>query len=312
MNFDTINNKIISIDTIIKIAEYLEVEKEHYGKLYAYNEKLKYYKKHKADIYRGASNNLNYKIILRSGEELKKDDFEWFKEQLKKIEKSNIKKIDITFLTSSFSDLKNNNELLSDSRYRKISIFLYFYEDKISYSFEGDEYEEEIYKYKSDILKMLENCPNRYDKTIKRKFLRVEALSLVIGFMCAYVVLLTMKIFSNNLPDAVINLMNSSKYSYIVAFYLVSIGIGNIIGGIISGGLYKNIAPNKKYSHYNKSSGKSVYIDDIEGYVKLNEVQIGKFYNTIQQRAKIEKIFKITSIMVIIQLILSCIYCMVI
>ena len=76
--------------------------------------------------------------------------------------------------------------------------------------------------------------------------------------------------------------------------------------------LGKNIAPKKKYSHYSKSSGKSVYIDDIEGYMKLNEVQIGKFYNTIQQRAKIEKIFKITNIIVIIQLILSCIYCMMI
>ena len=84
------------------------------------------------------------------------------------------------------------------------------------------------------------------------------------------------------------------------------------IDEIISNGLYKNIAPKKKYSHYSKSSGKSVYIDDIEGYMKLNEVQIGKFYNTIQQRAKIEKIFKITNIIVIIQLILSCIYCMMI
>lgn len=312
MNYDVINNKIISVDTIIKIAEYLEVEKEHYGKLYAYNEKLKYYKKHKANVFQGERNYLNYKITLHSGEELEKDNFEWFKKQLKEIEKSNIKEIDIIFYTSSYSDIKNSDELLFNSIDRKIFIYLYFYENKISYSFKGAEYEDEIYKYKSDILKMLENCPNRYDKTIKRKFLRVEALSLVIGFICAYVALFAMKIFSNNLPKAIINLMNSSKYSYTVVFYLVSIGIGNIIGGIISGGLYKNIAPNKKYSHYNKNSGKSVYIDDIEGYVKLNEVQIGKFYNTIQQRAKIEKIFKITSIIVIIQLILSCIYCMVI
>jgi len=312
MNFDAINNKIISIETILKIAEYLEVEKEHYGKLYAYNEKLKYYRKHKVDIFRGVQNNLNYKIVLHSGEELKKDDFEWFKEQLKTIDKFNIKEIDIIFLTSSYSNKKNNNELLSNSESRRIAIYLYFNEDKISYSFEGSEYEEEIYKYKSDILKILENCPNRYDKTIKRKFLRVESLSLVIGFICAYVTMLAMIIFSNNLPDAIKKMMNNSKYSYIVVFYIITIGIGNIIGGIISNGLYKNIAPKKKYSHYSKSSGKSVYIDDIEGYMKLNEVQIGKFYNTIQQRAKIEKIFKFTNIIVIIQLILSCIYCMMI
>ena len=127
----------------------------------------------------------------------------------------------------------------------------------------------------SDILKILENSPNRYDKTIKRKFLRVESLSLVIGFICAYVTMLAMIIFSNNLPDAIKKMMNSSKYSYIVVFYVITIGIGNIIGGIISNGLYKNIAPKKKYSHYSKSSGKSVYIDDIEGY--MNFVKLRKY-----------------------------------
>ena len=312
MNYDVINNKIISIDTIIKIAEYLEVEKEHYGKLYAYNEKLNYYRKHKINIFRGSDNTIKYEIDLYSGEELKKESFAWFKNQLEEIGKSNIKRIYINFFTSSFSNKKKNNELLSENEYKQIRILLVFYEDKVSYSFEGTEYEEEIYKYKSDILKILESCPNRYDKTIKRKFLRDEALSLVIGFICAYVTLLTMKIFSNHLPDAIKNLLNSSKYSYIIVFYAIAIGIGNIIGGIISIGLYKNIVPKKKYSHYNKNSGKLVYMDDIEEYVKLDEVQIGKFCGTIKQRDKIEKIFKVTSIIVIIQLILSCIYCMMI
>ena len=146
MNFEAINNKIISIDTIIKIAEYLKVEKEHYGKLYAYNEKLKYYKKHKADVFRGINNILSYKIVLHSGEELEKDNFDWFKEQLKTINKSNIKQINIHFFTRSYLDKKNNNELLLNSEYREISIYLYFNEDKISYSFEGSAYEEEIYK----------------------------------------------------------------------------------------------------------------------------------------------------------------------
>ena len=42
-------------------------------------------------------------------------NFEWFKEQLKTINKSNIKEIDINFLTSSLSNKNNNNELLSNS-----------------------------------------------------------------------------------------------------------------------------------------------------------------------------------------------------
>ena len=63
--------------------------------------------------------------------------------------------------------------------------------------------------------------------------------------------------------------------------------------------------PKAKYSHYSKSSHKSVYIDNLEDYTSHNEVQIGKFANNGKNRVIIEKIYKVTSKIVLVQLAIS-------
>ena len=74
---------------------------------------------------------------------------------------------------------------------------------------------------------------------------------------------------------------------------------------LLWGGLYRNILPKTKYSHYSKSSHKFVYVDDIEDFTSHNEVQIGKFTDNGKNRELIEKIYKITNKIVLIQLVIS-------
>ena len=69
--------------------------------------------------------------------------------------------------------------------------------------------------------------------------------------------------------------------------------------------LYRNILPKAKYSHYSRSSQKSVYVDNLEDYTSHDEVQIGKFANNGKNRVIIEKIYKITSKIVLVQLAVS-------
>lgn len=69
--------------------------------------------------------------------------------------------------------------------------------------------------------------------------------------------------------------------------------------------LYRNILPKAKYSHYSRSSHKSVYVDNLEDYTSHDEVQIGKFANNGKNRVIIEKIYKITSKIVLVQLAVS-------
>lgn len=71
---------------------------------------------------------------------------------------------------------------------------------------------------------------------------------------------------------------------------------------------YRNIIPKTKYSHYSKSSHKSIYVDNIEDYVSHNEILIGEFADNAKKRYLIEKIYKVTRIIVLVQLLLSIIF----
>ena len=69
--------------------------------------------------------------------------------------------------------------------------------------------------------------------------------------------------------------------------------------------LYNTIIPRAKYSHYSKLDKKSVYTDDIEEYISQDEVQIGIFTDNGKKRMKIEKIYRVTKIIVLVQLLIS-------
>ena len=81
--------------------------------------------------------------------------------------------------------------------------------------------------------------------------------------------------------------------------------IGNIFGLPIMMALYKNILPKAKVSHYSRNVHRNVYVDNIENYISNNEVQIGKFANNGKNREIIEKIYKVTSKIVLVQLAIS-------
>ena len=56
---------------------------------------------------------------------------------------------------------------------------------------------------------------------------------------------------------------------------------------------------------YDYSSLKSIYKDDIDEYVKHSEIHIGQFWDAAQRRSKIEKIYKITNKIILVQLLIS-------
>lgn len=70
-------------------------------------------------------------------------------------------------------------------------------------------------------------------------------------------------------------------------------------------GFYRKMLPERKYAEYSASSRKLRYADDIEDYTIYNEIHIGKYYNCGKNRKLIEKIFKITNIIVGGQLLIS-------
>lgn len=60
-----------------------------------------------------------------------------------------------------------------------------------------------------------------------------------------------------------------------------------------------------KYVRYDSSAHKSIYKDDIDDYKSYSEIHFGKYADAEKRRNTIEKIYKITSKVVLVQLAIS-------
>lgn len=303
---EKIINKIVSRDVIKEIATYLENEKKHYQLLYDYDKQLNSCVNYseRRYIFDGSTNSSSYEIKYKSGEAIHKDDYNWFLSQLESSNLKNIDHIRIAFSTSFF--YKKDSE--DNSQFKSVHIYIHFYEKSLGYTFENKEMEDENHKYFSDITNILNSCPARYDKIIKSRSIIKQSLNFCIGFIFAYIITIILYLsrlsFPNNMQD-----IFGNKIILVLLFWSISSIFGNTIGYFINTNLFKNISPQRKCSHYSSSSKKLIYINDIEGYKKEVENQIGIFHNSIEKRMKIKKMLKVTLPIVLIHLMISIIIC---
>ena len=299
MNEEKIVNKIIPIETIIEIANFLEKQCEEYQRLFEKdeqkNEGLKY--NEKVYDYKGQNPKVQYRIIFKDGKDIKQEGYNWFINMINNLD--SIKEIDI------YSDIyySSNSKVREHYEYMRLNIDVLFKEDMVKLQVYGSNTEEQINKVHSYLKGIIENNDDRYNKTVKHKQLRIQSLCLTIGIILSYIIYFILMANKNALPEELGNLLNN-KTIIIIGQWLISALIGNILGLPIMILLYKNIIPRTK-TRYSKSAHKLVYIDDIEDYISHDEVQIGTFSNNGKYRETIEKIYKITSKVVLVQVIIS-------
>lgn len=297
---EKIVNKIIPIETIVEVANYLENQKEEYEKLFERdaqkNRDLKY--SEQVYEYKGENPKVQYTIKFKDGREITEPDYNWFIGML-----GNLKAIEhITFYsTISYSSNYKNRE---HYEYMHLYTWVHFYEDSTTIRVNGTNMEEQVYRIHSYLRGTIENNEDRYNKTVKNKNFRVQSFCLTIGFVLSYIIYFILNGMKASLPEIIVQILNN-KYGIIIGQWFVSALVGNILGFPIMMALYRNIIPKAKYSHYSRSSHKSVYVDNIDDYVSHNEVQIGKFAGNGKNRLLIEKIYKVTSKIVLLQLVIS-------
>lgn len=306
---EKISNKLISINTIKKIADYFENEKEHYDKLNNYdklfNKDLKYDSQH--HIYNVYQNEVSYEFKFKSGESIEKSNYDWFIENLNTMNILSLESIWM-HLRIEISSKKSHE---SNYNYKSIYLCINISEKDIWIDFKGNEMEDEVHKYHTDIINILNSCPPRYDKTIKNRFIRIQSLNLCLGFIFSYISIICLYFFNSNIPLNIQELIFSKNIIIILIFWAISAIFGNVFGHFINEKLYKNITPKQKYSHYSSSQKQSIYVDDVENYLTYVESQIGIFHDSIERRNKINKIFKKTLPIVIFHLIVSVIICII-
>ncbi len=296
-------NKIIPIDTIVELANYLEDQKEEYRRLFENDKNNNINLKYSEQVYqyKGDTPKIEYTIRFKDGKEVTEPDYNWFISMLNNL--SVIEKITLYYYVGYSSNYENKGNY----EYMHIYTWLYFWEDSTTIRVEGKNMEEQVYRLHSYLRGILENTDDRYNNTVKKRKLRIQSFCFSIGFILSYIIYFVLLANKAKIPQEFANYMNN-KYVIIFGQWFLSAVIGNIFGLPIMMILYRNILPKTLYSHYNKSSHKSIYVDNIEDYISHNEVQIGKFSNNGKNRTLIEKIYKITSKIVLVQLVLSVLY----
>lgn len=296
-------NKIIPIDTIVELANYLEDQKEEYRRLFENDKNNNINLKYSEQVYqyKGDTPKIEYTIRFKDGKEVTEPDYNWFISMLNNL--SVIEKITLYYYVGYSSNYENKGNY----EYMHIYTWLHFWEDSTTIRVEGKNMEEQVYRLHSYLRGILENTDDRYNNTVKKRKLRIQSFCFSIGFILSYIIYFVLLANKAKIPQELANYMNN-KYVIIFGQWFLSAVIGNIFGLPIMMILYRNILPKAKYSHYSKSSQKSIYVDNIEDYISHNEVQIGKFANNGKNRVLIEKIYKITSKIVLVQLVLSVLY----
>lgn len=297
---EKIVNKIIPIETIIEVANYLEDQKEEYQRIFEKEEQKNAGLKYSEQVYeyKGDNPKVQYTIRFKDGREITEADYNWFVGML-----NNLNSIEqITFYsTISYS---SNARTREHYEYMHLYTWVHFREDTTTIRVDGKNMEEQVYRVHSYLRGTIENNDDRYNKTVKNRKLRIQSLCFSIGFVLSYIIYFILIANKNKIPVELANYLDN-KMIIIIGQWFISAVVGNILGLPIMLALYRNILPKAKYSHYSKSSHKSVYVDNVEDFVAHNEVQIGKFANNGKNREIIEKIYKITSKIVLVQVAIS-------
>lgn len=300
-----VSNKIISIETIKKIAVYLQKQCETYGMLIKKdklrNEPLNY--NDRKYEYEGNDPYINYTIETLNGKIMTERNYDWFLNMLE--DNKNIKHIRI-YQYISFSATGNN---VGEYIFKHLSTDIDFYEDRVNIIVDGKELESEVQKTYSNLRDILDSCIVKYDKTIKNRKIRMQSFYISTGLIFAYIAMILLYLNIDKISEIVMEYV-MNKYVLVGAHLAIAIIIGNLFGSIYMNKLYEYLLPERKYSHYNESSRKNIYIDNIEEYIEKNEVQIGKFYNSIKRRNEVEAVYKVTRLIVLIQVAIYIIYIM--
>lgn len=148
------------------------------------------------------------------------------------------------------------------------------------------------------------NAPERYDKVIKKKNSITNKIGFALGVIPS-IIICTLLVF---IPE--VRHIYSMTY---VLFPIAVIMLGFLLGTTLFVGkiddLYSTIIPEKKYAGYDSTNMKSIYKDDINGYLNTSEIIIGKNINNLRNRREIielkEKYSKYIPKELIIILVLS-------
>ena len=275
-------NKQISIKSIIDVANYIEDYKERYDKIFQDEEnknKGKSFGEKNYD-YENGYTRLEYTIEFHNGKRITESDYNWFVGNLNntRIIKEICISLSIAYNSKSngskYNDIRNS--IHANVEFRDCGMKLKY--SDVTINIDTTNQENEAHNIYSTIMNTLEDNPDRYDKTIKSRKIRIQSFTISVGIILSYILYVVLLINKNKLPGDILNYL-SNKYVLIFGQWFVAILLGNAFSYWYILTVYKPLLPETKYAGYDRSTYKSKYKDDIDDYVEHSEVHFGKFWD---------------------------------
>ena len=293
---------VLNANDISKFAKYIEgIHQEWMSKKEQEDMAMVHTEIKDKPKYKDFSIYTKYTIEYYDGRQKTEEDKTWFKNELSN--SKNIKDAEIVFKVS-FWDYKDADGELKSIRasidfYAQYSSYL---SSRASYSISSDRMESEADSLYGRIDALFRDNKTRLDSTIKNRNLRIQAFSIAVGLILSYIIFVILKITLGSSNEVFASLLKN-KNVIVFGQWLLAIIVGNIGASWFINTIYKPLLPDRKYVGYN--GGEQVYRDDLELYTKDSEVQIGILYDAAKRRQLINKLFKISLIVIAIQLVIS-------
>lgn len=244
-----------------------------------------------------------YEIAWRDGRSKEEPSYEWFKDNTKNT--NDIHNIKITYYLHFY-----DGGYSKGGTDKSIHLYMYFksdeehsYNSEAYFSIDGDNCDSETDELHNKLNRIINGFPTRYDAVLKQRTLRTQAFSIAVGLILSYLFFGLFKaLLAEN--EFCMNLL-TNKYVIIFGQWVIAVIFGNVFGRWYMEMLYKTFAPRRKYDRYDASSHREIYKDDLVPYKEDSEIQLGKFYNLKENRAKTGIVAKYSAIVILVHLVIS-------
>lgn len=300
---DFIHNKVITVEQIIEIANFLDSYKNEYNRLISEDKNKNEGKPYSEQVhyYDGSLSKIKYHITNDQGVTNTSEDQSWFFNTLKE-EPQYIKSLSFEY-SLSYADQHDG----WDNRVRHY-LYYYFslYLDRVHLSSSEENMSEELYKLNSYIQGVLNKGEDRYSKIVKYKDLIKLLFSLTLGFAFSYIIILLMLLFKGDSESFINQYVFGNPFVFLIFQWFIAAASGGVFGIAIMNDLYSTIVPVKRYKK-NDFTGNYDYKDDVEEYTNHCELQLGVNANNKEKRASIARIYDISKKVVLGQILVSAI-----
>lgn len=290
-----VQNKIITIDQIKEVSEYLKKTLNYYKDLitqdYEKNNNASFYSGHyKYYVYVKPS--LEYKIEYTDGRKVDTQDEYVFYDALK--EPQFIYRIEER-LYIAFEDNEDNQ-----TTKHCISISLAYTEGVIHFVTQNENMNNELYNMSSYINGILNSGEDRFNSLIKHRFLIKNIIGLAAGSILTLLVFIIL-LFVKTGDNETINMFFENPIILTLGGWLIAFAFGSTIVGSVINNLYDNLEKGLKNA-VNGNSFKKEYEDN---YRMFNEVMIGNNYNNLEKRKSLENIYSVSKKVLLIRVGIS-------